>query len=361
MIFRKSLLLFILQVSRKTCHCFVQVPRTLVEHRSHSHHKTNRKKELNHINSISFFQADKKKKSFLYINNNEGDDFGHDDDDEGEYIEDNLGDWRTFRMNLAESGLPTIPVGTLPTESSDATETKKRKELQQQQQQAHNHVGTRPKSVSKQNENLLKLQNEKLANEYLSGVWAHEIAEPEVGSLVCRLPLEAELYRIDNRNAIGKKLREQLKSPSSAKSWKNNNENSQQDLGPTESQINYLNSVSFSPLAAQTIHWYKSAQQFIETELHHIVKHAEAGRIDPSKLSNESTEFLNLYMDNQVIIFFVLNSVTLFSFRDNHTLKKYLNSVPLVSSIKTVLMIFKNRKHGKKSSLSSHVMCKRNP
>jgi hypothetical protein len=54
---------------------------------------------------------------------------------------------------------------------------------------------TRPKSVSKRNEELLSVQNMLLTEEYSrSGAWAHKLAVPEVGRLVCRMPLEAEIY-----------------------------------------------------------------------------------------------------------------------------------------------------------------------
>ena len=50
------------------------------------------------------------------------------------------------------------------------------------------------KSVAAQNEALLAQQNKALAEEYRTGVWAHTIGQPEVGGLLCRMPLEAELY-----------------------------------------------------------------------------------------------------------------------------------------------------------------------
>lgn len=82
-------------------------------------------------------------------------------DDVIEEGNDELSDWRAFRSKLA------------------ATTSGK----------------SRPKSVSKKNEALLKEQNEILAKEYTSGVWAHSTAEAEVGGLLCRMPLEAEVYR----------------------------------------------------------------------------------------------------------------------------------------------------------------------
>ena len=60
--------------------------------------------------------------------------------------EDGLADWREFRSKL------------MATTSGES----------------------RPKSVSTKNEALLKEQNEALANEYASGVWAHTIAEVSI-------------------------------------------------------------------------------------------------------------------------------------------------------------------------------------
>ena len=76
-----------------------------------------------------------------------------DDDDDDDLIDpDSLGDWRTFRRNLAAGITSGI---TEAAEGQPETTTQK------------------TVSVSKENEDLLKTQNEELAKEYLSGVWAH--------------------------------------------------------------------------------------------------------------------------------------------------------------------------------------------
>ena len=66
--------------------------------------------------------------------------------------EDELSDWREFRSKL------------MATTSGES----------------------RPKSVSKKNEALLKEQNDVLAKEYASGVWAH--TTPEVRFLLTCVP-----------------------------------------------------------------------------------------------------------------------------------------------------------------------------
>ena len=74
---------------------------------------------------------------------------GEEEEDEDEYIDtDQLGDWRTFRMNLAETGSPT---------------DKKPKDSPR-------------KSVSKENEEVLRSQSKFLAEEYEKGMGAHDTA-----------------------------------------------------------------------------------------------------------------------------------------------------------------------------------------
>jgi hypothetical protein len=76
-------------------------------------------------------------------------DFDNDDiEDEDDYIDSTeLGDWRKFRMNLAETGT--------------ASDKKTSSEAPR-------------KSVSKENEEVLRSQSKTLAEEYESGIWAHE-------------------------------------------------------------------------------------------------------------------------------------------------------------------------------------------
>lgn len=89
--------------------------------------------------------------------------FANDDDDDDDDLSidpNSLGDWRAFRSNLANSGI-----------STPADVPKKKEQAQKR------------KSVSKENEKLLKRQNTKLAEEYMTGVWAHTTAE--VGYNMC--------------------------------------------------------------------------------------------------------------------------------------------------------------------------------
>jgi hypothetical protein len=72
-------------------------------------------------------------------------DFEDLEDDDDDYIDtDQLGDWRRFRLNLAQTGSPSPTAQTMR------------------------------KSVSKENEEVLRSQCQSLAEEYETGVWAHE-------------------------------------------------------------------------------------------------------------------------------------------------------------------------------------------
>lgn len=89
------------------------------------------------------------------------DDFDNDDDEEDDDHDDDmidpesLGDWRNFRRNLAQSEAASSL-------DEDDNEDELRKPVKT--------------SVSRENEDILTSQNEKLAEEYKNGVWAHEVA-----------------------------------------------------------------------------------------------------------------------------------------------------------------------------------------
>ena len=105
-----------------------------------------------------------------------------DEDDDDEEIDDsNLGDWRKFRATLIDGGLPSEPSSSSSGDKKTTTAKPK----------------VTSKSVASKNEALLEEQNEELAKEYRTGVWAHTIGQPEVGSLLCRMPIEAEIYHQD--------------------------------------------------------------------------------------------------------------------------------------------------------------------
>jgi hypothetical protein len=96
------------------------------------------------------------------FDDDEADDDDEEDDEEDEDEEahidpDSLGDWRTFRRNLASN-------------------PERQQETPPEQPQ---------RSVSRENEQLLKSQSEELALEYTAGVWAHETSTVCTSFCVC--------------------------------------------------------------------------------------------------------------------------------------------------------------------------------
>ena len=107
--------------------------------------------------SIRHEQSYIPKSSLKYsLYDQDDDDDDDDDEDDDDFIDtESLGDWRTFRRNLAFE--EEEEKGQQKTKEKDSTKKK-------------------PKSVSKENEQILLSQNEELAKEYITGVWAHEIS-----------------------------------------------------------------------------------------------------------------------------------------------------------------------------------------
>uniref|UniRef100_A0A7S4EPX1 Uncharacterized protein n=1 Tax=Pseudo-nitzschia australis TaxID=44445 RepID=A0A7S4EPX1_9STRA len=196
------------------------------------------------------------------------------DDDSDEYIEDaDLGDWRSFRKTLVDQGISydTTEDGYLDTDA-EKSETP-----------TISNTGSstdRPKSVSKANEELLEKQSETLAKEYKDGVWAHEASFAEIGGLVVRMPLEAEIYKNKDKLIIGKELTTRLQ---------NNEDVSKKNLDEP-----------ILPIAAQTLNWYQQAQVLIQEEMVVIAGSAnEKGEVDPTRLPAKTEDLLRLYLNNQ--------------------------------------------------------------
>eukprot|EP00559_Dactyliosolen_fragilissimus_P002587 CAMPEP_0184865930 /NCGR_PEP_ID=MMETSP0580-20130426/19794_1 /TAXON_ID=1118495 /ORGANISM="Dactyliosolen fragilissimus" /LENGTH=418 /DNA_ID=CAMNT_0027365329 /DNA_START=252 /DNA_END=1508 /DNA_ORIENTATION=+ len=210
------------------------------------------------------------------INDRSFDDEDEEDDDD-DYIDDSsLGDWRSFRNSLSEgsdslSSLKSL--GSLDKNINVNEETEKR-----------------PKSVSKANEELLLEQNKELAKEYLDAVWAHQAPDIEVGGLVVRLPIEAEIYR--NRGGetnLAKKM-QLVMSMEDSSTLTDGDNFSKKKSSP----------LSMSILAAKTVWWYKKAQKIVEEGINDIAESANGrGEVDPSQLDASSKELLMLYLDNQ--------------------------------------------------------------
>lgn len=193
--------------------------------------------------------------------------FEDDDDDDDDYDDDDdmidpdsLGDWRNFRRNLAAS---TTTVGTI-----DDDGMKSDSGIEDPNKTSTAGV------VSKENQEILTSQSRDLAEEYKK-VWAHTTSTPEVGGLMVRLPLEVELLRNYRHSIIGKKLRKKY------------------NIG-TDGESTDVDKIK------EVTSFYSKAQNLIEEEMHEIANMADdSGQIDSSTLTDESTEMLQLYLDNQ--------------------------------------------------------------
>lgn len=215
-----------------------------------------------------------------YDDNNDEDD----DDDDDEYIsDDTLGDWRTFRSTLVGNGLSS-PSLSETGENKDYEEGDKPKVEKTEEE----------KEVSA-NVELLFSQSDKLGEEYLSGAWAHEAPDVEVGGLVVRLPLEAEIHKSKGKNLISQELLKRMNTEDEGSSG-----SSYLSLGSDDKASSSSPNLSFSLVAARTLLWYKKAQKLIEEEMSNIANLAnENGEIDPRQLDPKSESLLSLYLDNQ--------------------------------------------------------------
>ena len=110
--------------------------------------------------------------TFSYRENfNSDDDEEEDEDDDDESIDPaSLGDWRTFRRNLLASFADDSAAIKSAEEPFTTTKTTKGTSSSS----SSSFVSPRQTlSVSKENEDILRTQCEKLAQEYIDGVWAH--------------------------------------------------------------------------------------------------------------------------------------------------------------------------------------------
>lgn len=207
------------------------------------------------------------------------------DDDDDDYIEDtDLGDWRSFRNTLVGSGISyeSTEEGYLgdDTEKDENGNDAKGSQSPNAVDASKGSSNVRPKSVSKANEELLEQQSEILAKEYKEGVWAHEASFAEVGGLVVRMPLEAEIYRNKDKLTIGKELTSLLDNSGGIGS---------EALDEPISEIE-----------VQTLNWYKKAQALIKEEMTVIGGLAnERGEVDPTGLPSKTESLLKLYLNNQ--------------------------------------------------------------
>ncbi len=148
----------------------------------------------------------------------------------------------------------------------------------------------RPKSTSKRNKELPSVQNAVLTEENShGGVWAHELAVPEIGGLVCRIPLKVEIYR--RHPAVQSTLRGRLRLFLQSEEYMGADSQTMLLLtGPRSLAFtgeaaaalslksmsisirlvevpgddNHANLPSFSALAARTVFWYHGTKRLLK-------------------------------------------------------------------------------------------------
>lgn len=142
---------------------------------------------------------------------------------------------------------------------------------------------------------LLQRQSETLFNEYIEGSWAHVSACPEIGGLVCRLPLQAELVaqmrHAEGSSLWGDRLRSELLSdlPSmdAASSESEGGESEQHAL--------------FQKWASNTLYTYRLAERLIDECLGAIRdKSDDDGKVAWEAISEEEKQLVGMYSAAQV-------------------------------------------------------------
>ena len=176
-------------------------------------------------------------------------------------------EWRAFRAKLISGGIKTTDDGT--GETATPSEPAERQ------------------SVAPENEELLKSQNEALYKEYYGGAWAHESPGVEVGGLVCRLPLQAQLTRLmrsgEGRSVWGDRMREQLLA----------------DVPRLDSGNATSAEEETARLLAQwsgnTVYTYRLAERLISECLQSVSNQASDGKVDIRAVNDEEREMVRLY------------------------------------------------------------------
>lgn len=179
-------------------------------------------------------------------------------------------DWRAFRTALIEHGIQM-------TQEEDGKKVTGR----------WGGRGQLKKSVAPANEKLLMAQNPALAKEYLTGVWAHETGDAEVGGLVARMPLDFQMLHIMRRAQHGAMSTTLVEQEWGEKLLKLLSEQAGKgedaDARVTEWSSNFP-------------YMYKLAGRLVKEELEKMIEIAGGSRIDPDRLSDEKQALLMWYV-----------------------------------------------------------------
>jgi len=191
-------------------------------------------------------------------------------------------EWRRFRASLIEGGIKTTDEGV--PEQEVGVETERR-------------------VVSQGNEKLLQEQNKLLADEYIRGVWAHETPEAEVGGLLCRLPIEAQLSKgvpmggsaSEGGTEWGKIIASRLE------------EEAKLGLEDDETEVAKERFASWS---RNTAYLYRVTQKLIEDKIHAVIEggHFQRERIEKEKGAKELIIKYAEYQDSWQEVVLMLDS-----------------------------------------------------
>jgi hypothetical protein len=157
-------------------------------------------------------------------------------------------------------------------------------------------------SVAPANEELLKKQNAALYAEYLDGVWAHESFSPfpEVGGLLVRQPLQAQLttmMRRDDegaRGVWGERLRQKLLAELPPATADDNGRGAEERAAAEEESARLMEQWS-----SNTVYTYRLAEGLISESLQALAAKGQDGRLSLSALSYEQRELVELYSTAQ--------------------------------------------------------------
>jgi hypothetical protein len=157
-----------------------------------------------------------------------------------------LGDWRAFRRNLVTNGANSSNNNKWSSRAATTTASTSK---------SRGELGCTKNLI------VLEKQNAVLAQEYKTQLWAHEIATPEVGALLLRMPLEAELVHqvqafhpkqsLSARSLTAMRFRQYLMN---------------QHVGNAGSDYNELKREVLSDVHV----WYHTAQEWIQEEMSEI-------------------------------------------------------------------------------------------
>ena len=171
--------------------------------------------------------------------------------------------WREFRAKLISGGLKV-------TGDVEGNQVSTQAELRS--------------SVAPANEALLKQQNEALWREYNDGAWAHVAPEAEIGGLLCRMPLPAQLTHLmknGDGGGWGDRMRERLLADLPGAG-------AQEE--PAEKQR------LFEQFSANAVFTYRLAEGMVSDVLQTIAgKAAKDGKISFAEMSAEEQELVSLY------------------------------------------------------------------